>query len=84
MASSRPIHEVKDHLSRIIAEVEATGEEVRITRHGRVVAVLSPAPPTGVVLGAGELPGVSAPSLEELAWSAEELEGFVDGPVEPG
>ncbi|MEM9042068.1 MAG: type II toxin-antitoxin system Phd/YefM family antitoxin [Actinomycetota bacterium] len=83
MAVTKPVHEVKDQLSRVIAEVEETGEEVHITRHGRVVAHLVPPPSSGVVLGVGERTGVSAPDLDELRWSADELDGIVDGAVEP-
>lgn len=37
------LHEVKDKLSELIRELEATGQEVVITRHGRAVARLAPA-----------------------------------------
>ena len=47
------IHEVKDRLSSVLAELAETGEEVEITKHGRVVARLVPPNPTGVKLGIG-------------------------------
>ena len=37
-------YEAKTHLPRLLDEVEA-GEVITITKHGRVVAVLSPARP---------------------------------------
>lgn len=80
--NAKPVNELRDQLSRVIAEIEATGESVSITRHGRVVAVLGP-PPSGVVLGAGARPGVTAPSVHELAWSAGEFDDAIDAPVEP-
>lgn len=79
---TKPINELRDQLSSVIAEIEATGEPVSITRHGRVVAVLGP-PQSGVVLGAGARPGVTAPSIHELAWSAGEFDDAIDSPVEP-
>lgn len=84
METTRPIHEVKDQLSRVIAEIEATGEEIQITRHGRVVAVIGPPPPTGIVFGAGVRDGVSAPDLDDLRWSPDELDEVVEAPIEPG
>jgi prevent-host-death family protein len=36
------IHEAKTKLSALLAEVEATGEKVRICRHGKPVADLVP------------------------------------------
>ena len=83
MATTKPIHEVKDQLSRVIADIEATGEEVRITRHGRVVAVLGPPPPDGIVFGAGVREGLIAPGLDDLEWSADDLDELIEGPVEP-
>jgi prevent-host-death family protein len=41
---SVPVVEAKAHLSALLAEVEA-GEEIAITRHGRVVARLVPDAP---------------------------------------
>ncbi len=77
-----PVNELRDQLSRVIAEIDATGESVSITRHGRVVAVLGP-PPSGVVLGAGAGPGVTAPSVHELAWSAAEFDDAIEVRIEP-
>ena len=36
------LYDVKNNLSALIAEVEATGEEIVITRHGAPAAKLSP------------------------------------------
>ncbi len=41
------VRELKEHLSRILRDVRESQEEYLITRHGRVVARLSPViPPT--------------------------------------
>jgi len=37
-----PLHEAKNGLSALIADVESTGRSVTITRHGKPVARLSP------------------------------------------
>jgi prevent-host-death family protein len=49
-------YEAKTHLPRLLDEVEA-GETITITKHGRVVAVLSPARSAGagVAAAAGAL-----------------------------
>ena len=83
MTVTKAIHEVKDHLSSVIAELAETGEEVEITKHGKVVARLVPPRPTGVTLGLGARPGTSAPSVDELQWSDDELADMFDGPVFP-
>ncbi|MFN3216887.1 MAG: type II toxin-antitoxin system prevent-host-death family antitoxin [Acidimicrobiales bacterium] len=83
MTVTMAIHEVKDHLSRVIAELAETGEEVEITKHGRVVARLVPPRPTGVVLGLGVRPSVGVPSAEDLRWSDDEIAEMLDGPVTP-
>jgi prevent-host-death family protein len=83
MTVTMAIHEVKDHLSRVIAELAETGEEVEITKHGRVVARLVPPRPTGVVLGLGARPGAGVPSVEDLRWSDDEIAEMLDGPVTP-
>jgi prevent-host-death family protein len=36
------LYDVKNNLSALVAEVEATGEEIVITRHGAPAAKLSP------------------------------------------
>lgn len=40
------VRELKEHTSRILEEVRERGEEVQITRHGRVIARLMPVSPT--------------------------------------
>ncbi len=40
------VRELKEHASRILEEVREKGEEVEITRHGRVIARLVPVSPT--------------------------------------
>lgn len=83
MTTSMPIHEIKDHLSSVIALLAETGEEVEITKHGRVVAVLVPPRPAGVVLGLGARPDGRAPEVDEFEWSPEEIEDLFGGPVYP-
>lgn len=83
MTVTKPIHEIKDHLSSVIAELLATGEEVEITRHGKVVARLVPPRPIGVVLGLGARHVASAPDVEDLRWSDDEIADMLDGPVFP-
>lgn len=36
--------QVKTHLSQLLNEIEQKGETIAITRHGRTVALLTPAP----------------------------------------
>ena len=38
-------YEAKTRLSQLIAKVKDTGEQIAITSHGTVVALLSPPPP---------------------------------------
>ena len=40
------VRELKEHTSRILEEVREKGDEVQITRHGRVIARLVPVLPT--------------------------------------
>jgi antitoxin (DNA-binding transcriptional repressor) of toxin-antitoxin stability system len=82
MVRTMAIHEVKDHLSSVIAELGESGDVVQITKHGRVVAVLSSPPPAGVVLGAGARPGGTSPDVEDLRWSPDDLSDF-DGATFP-
>jgi prevent-host-death family protein len=84
MAVTMAIHEIKDHLSSVIARLAESGEEVRITKHGRVVAVLVAPPATGVMLGLGERPDGRVPDIEELQWTHAELTEMFGGPVFPG
>lgn len=83
MTVTKPIHEIKDHLSSIIATIEETGEEVEITRHGKVVARLVPPRPSGVTLGLGVRPGVGTPSVEDLRWRDDEIDRMINAPVTP-
>ena len=83
MTVRKPIHDIKDHLSSVIAELAETGEEVEITRHGKVVARLMPPLPSGVILGLGARHGTTAPSVEDLQWSDEEIASMLNGPVFP-
>lgn len=39
------MRELNQHLSHIVGEIEATGNTVFITRHGRFIATISPLPP---------------------------------------
>lgn len=78
-----PIHEVKDHLSRVIAELAASGEEVHITKHGHVVARLVPPAPAGVVLGLGGAHRGEVPDVGDLRWTDEDLDAMFGGPAVP-
>ena len=77
------IHEIKDHLSSVIAQLIETGEEVQITKHGRVVAVLVPPRPAGVVLGLGARPDRRTPDVDDLRWSDDELRDMFGGSTFP-
>ncbi|MDQ5879163.1 MAG: hypothetical protein QG616_1944 [Pseudomonadota bacterium] len=46
-----PVVDIKSHFSAVLAEV-AKGEEIAITRHGRVVARLVPPLPTPPLMAA--------------------------------
>lgn len=83
MAVMMPIHEVKDHLSQVISRLAESGEEVHITKHGRVVARLVAAPSNAVVLGVDSRPGTSAPDLDDLRWTDAELDAMFGGSVMP-
>ena len=67
-----PVVEVKSHLSALLAEV-ARGEEIAITRHGRVIARLVP-----------DRPRMAADAFRPF-WDGEEidLEAPPDAPAEP-
>lgn len=67
------LDEVKIHLSGVIETLIETGEDVLITNHGRVVARLVAAPPTGVVLGLGANNRHDAPSIEDLRWDNDAI-----------
>jgi antitoxin (DNA-binding transcriptional repressor) of toxin-antitoxin stability system len=83
MTVTMAIHEVKDHLSGVIATLIETGEEVAITKHGRVVARLVAAPPTGVVLGLGANSRDNAPSVEDLRWDDGAIADMLDSSAIP-
>lgn len=83
MTVRRPIHEIKDHLSSVIAELAETGEEVEITKHGRVVARLVPPRASGVILGLGARSGATVPSVEDLRWTDDEITDLFGGPALP-
>jgi prevent-host-death family protein len=44
LVKTMPVVEVKSHLSAVLAEVES-GTEIAITRHGKIVARLTPEKP---------------------------------------
>ncbi len=76
------LNQVKDKLSAVIAEIAATGESVEVTSHGKVVAVIS-RPSTRVVLGLGRGTMDPVSSLDDLAWSEDEIEAMIGQPVFP-
>lgn len=66
------VGEAKTHLSRILAEVEATGEPVSLTRNGRPVAEIVPVRKRTVKFGVArhlmdpkDLPDFDEPITEE-------------------
>lgn len=76
------LHDAKNRLSALIAEIEESGEEIVITRHGRPAVRLAPVQPADdrearVAVGAAlvermEMLGASDPrTAEALPW--EEL-----------
>lgn len=75
------IHEVKEHLSSVIAQLSVSGEDVEITRHGRVVAVLAAPRSSCVTLGLGA--HHVAPSLDDLRWSECEICEVLSAPTLP-
>jgi prevent-host-death family protein len=78
------MHQVKNHLSSVIAAVGETGEEVEITKHGRVVARLVPPHPTGVILGLGVGTTASIPEVEDLRWNDHALADMFGSTGLPG
>lgn len=83
MSKAKAIHELKNELCAVLARVASTGEEVKITKHGKVIARLVPPESSGVVFGLGAGAGVASPSIEDLQWSDDELAIFYDDPIEP-
>ena len=63
--------EAKSRLNAVLAEVESTGEAVTITRHGRPVAVLSPAQPKPRTFG--QFPNLAIPEDFDDPLPAEDL-----------
>ena len=77
------IHEIKDRLSSVLAQLAETGEEVEITKHGRVVALLVPPRPAGVILGLAARPDGRSPDFDQFHWSDEELQDMSGGAIFP-
>jgi prevent-host-death family protein len=82
MTVTMAINEVKDRLSSVLAQLAETGEEVEITKHGRVVARLVPPRPDCVILGLGAKEG-RVPDVEDLRWTDDELQEMFGGPIFP-
>jgi prevent-host-death family protein len=82
MTVTMAINEVKDRLSSVLAQLAETGEEVEITKHGRVVARLVPPRPACVILGLGAKEG-RVPDVEDLRWTDDELQEMFGGPIFP-
>ena len=78
-----PIHELEDHLSSVIATIVETGEEVEVTRHGRVVARLVPPRGSHVILGLGARPDIDSRTVEDLRWTDDEIAQMVEEPTIP-
>ena len=45
---------IKTHLSQILKEVEELGESIAITKYGRTIAIIVPAPETNPIVQAIE------------------------------
>ena len=74
------LNEAKTHLSELVQRAEV-GEEIEMTRHGRVVAKLVPASsalPRVAGLGKG-----TVEYLGPLEFSDAELDEMLDGTIEP-
>ncbi len=63
--------EAKTRLNALLAEIEATGEPVTITNHGRPVAVMSPAVPRTRQFG--QFPGLVIPDDFDAPLPDDEL-----------
>ena len=63
--------------------VVVSGDEVHITKHGRVVARLVPPTPPGVVLGLGVANHGEVPDVDDLHWTDDELGAMFGGPAIP-
>lgn len=83
MAIVMSLHEVKDQLSGVINRLIESGEAVEITKHGKVVAVLTAPPRSGVILGVAKRIDGRAPSIDDLSWTTEELSELSGGPILP-
>ena len=77
------IHEIRDHLSSVLAQLAETGEEVEITKHGRVVALLVPPRSSGVILGLAARPDGTSPDLDRFQWGEDELHDMFGGSIFP-
>lgn len=83
MASTKAIHELKNELSSVLAHLASTGEEVHITKHGKVVARLLPPEAAGVRFGVGVSADVQPVSVDELQWSEDEIARMFEASIEP-
>lgn len=66
--------EVRNKLSRILADIDRTGESITITRRGRPIARLVPV--TTVVRKFGQLPGLLVPDDFDEPLPGAELAGW--------
>jgi antitoxin (DNA-binding transcriptional repressor) of toxin-antitoxin stability system len=83
MAIVMSLHEVKDQLSGVINRLIESGEAVEITKHGKVVAVLTAPARSGVILGVAKRSDGCAPGLDDLSWTTEELIELSGRPILP-
>jgi prevent-host-death family protein len=74
------LNEAKTHLSELVQRAEV-GEEIEITRHGKVVARLVPAS-SALVRIAGQGRG-TVEYLEPLKFTDDELDDMLNGTIEP-
>jgi prevent-host-death family protein len=74
------LNEAKTHLSELVQRAEV-GEEIEITRHGKVVARLVPASSAPVRI-AGQGRG-TVEYLEPLEFTDDELDDMLNNDIEP-
>jgi prevent-host-death family protein len=80
MSVTMSVHDAKAHLSDILRRAEQ-GEEIGITRHGHLVAML--VPPSQRFDRQPGLGKGTVEYLDDFDFTPSELEEMFDGPIEP-
>ena len=73
------LYEAKTKLSSLVAEIEASGEKILLTRHGKVVAELCPTTPQKAPVR-GSLKSASFVMAEDFDASETGFEDFFEEP----